>query len=848
AEIKLEPDSAIGGVYRVTVFEERGRSDKQHDLVPVAERLIYRRPPGQLQIGVQADKQVYVPGEKVTLTATARDEKGQPAPGILMMAVVDKSIITLADEKTYRSMPSHFLVTSEVRRPEDLEHADVLLGGHPQAAQALDVLLGTQGWRRFAEQNPDEFRKKQKEDADRLLVSIGQMAPGQRMQAINGGQYEQRKVLEEYQPKIEESKIRQVRAQTVFTETQKGEEFFRKQNELKQEITSASMAYAASAKDFDDIKDHYRQLGFRALIGLAVGFLLVGVISLVLAVVRGAERARAYYGIGLGSVALCGVVLLATVVMNLSSETKTRVVVVGGKRAGAEEQEAAAARGGPGKDMKKDGADREADGGDPPMPKGNAAPQEQKRMVVPQAKMAERGKEKFDAGAGLGKGFARNEVKKLKQLAPEKPLQERERKPEARDGGLRKRVPRADKAADRGFRRIMGHADMAGLLAEDAMQPPEPFVVREYAHHHSQGEAAVRSDFAETIYWHSVLVLPDGKAQVSFDLSDSVTSFQVLAAGHTLDGRLGSATTLISSRKPFTVEPKLPIEVTANDKIDVPLAIANDTSDERTMRVWLTPTGLNLLSGNPDDRVTIAAEQRLRKLYRLQPSLVEGEAKLLFAATSEPFPPDSVERTIKVVPEGFPIIGSHSDVLEKVAQCDVTLPESWVGGTLKCQVQVYPSTLADLQKGLEAMLREPCGCFEQTSTSNYPNLLILNYLKESDQTRPELEKRARDLLDRGYQRLIAYECLNTQKNQREGYEWFGGAAPAHEALTAYGLLEFRDMAKVHDVNPEMVERTRQYLMSRKDGKGGFQRNPRALDSFGAAPEHITNAYIVWAIT
>src|SRR5262249_57844398 len=122
-------------------------------------------------------------------------------------------------------------------------------------------------------------------------------------------------------------------------------------------------------------------------------------------------------------------------------------------------------------------------------------------------------------------------------------------------------------------------------------------------------------------------------------------------------------------------------------------------------------------------------------------------------------------------------------------------------------------------------------------------LLILNYLKESDQTRPEIEKQAREFLDRGYQRLVAYECLNTAKNQREGYEWFGGTAPAHEALTAYGLLEFRDMAKVHDVDKNMVERTRQYLLSRKDGKGGFQRNARSLDSVGAAPDYITNAHL-----
>jgi hypothetical protein len=100
----------------------------------------------------------------------------------------------------------------------------------------------------------------------------------------------------------------------------------------------------------------------------------------------------------------------------------------------------------------------------------------------------------------------------------------------------------------------------------------------------------------------------------------------------------------------------------------------------------------------------------------------------------------------------------------------------------------------------------------------------------------------------GYQKLTSFECLDPSQNRRRGYEWFGGSAPAHEALTAYGLLEFRDMSRVYDVDPNMLERTRQYLMSRKDGKGGFQRNPRALDHFGRAPDDITNAYIVWALT
>src|SRR5262249_1655074 len=46
----------------------------------------------------------------------------------------------------------------------------------------------------------------------------------------------------------------------------------------------------------------------------------------------------------------------------------------------------------------------------------------------------------------------------------------------------------------------------------------------------------------------------------------------------------------------------------------------------------------------------------------------------------------------------------------------------------------------------------------------------------------------------------------------------------------------------------MLQRTRAYLLARRDGKGGFQRNARAIDTFGRAPDDVPNAYIVWALT
>jgi hypothetical protein len=120
-------------------------------------------------------------------------------------------------------------------------------------------------------------------------------------------------------------------------------------------------------------------------------------------------------------------------------------------------------------------------------------------------------------------------------------------------------------------------------------------------------------------------------------------------------------------------------------------------------------------------------------------------------------------------------------------------------------------------------------------------------MNQTNQANPEAAKRAKELLDRGYGRLVSYECPDSQLKARQGFEWFGATDSQHEALTAYGLLQFKDMARVHAVDPQLIKRTQDFLLSRKDGTGGFKRNARALDTFGGAPKHTTDAYIVWAL-
>ena len=56
------------------------------------------------------------------------------------------------------------------------------------------------------------------------------------------------------------------------------------------------------------------------------------------------------------------------------------------------------------------------------------------------------------------------------------------------------------------------------------------------------------------------------------------------------------------------------------------------------------------------------------------------------------------------------------------------------------------------------------------------------------------------------------------------------------------------MSRVFPVDQAMLKRTTEWLLSRRDGKGGFKRSSTALDEFGGAPADTTNAYIVWALT
>jgi hypothetical protein len=353
--------------------------------------------------------------------------------------------------------------------------------------------------------------------------------------------------------------------------------------------------------------------------------------------------------------------------------------------------------------------------------------------------------------------------------------------------------------------------------------------------------SGARTDFRETIFWApSVKTNAEGHARVQFPVSDAVTSFRIFAEGIG-GGQAGREETVFKSSLPFSLAVKLPTEVSAGDRPLVPVTITNDRS--RPVDVSLATDFGTLVTvgstGEHGSAGTIAGGGRRSVFLPLGITGTQGDSLVSIRATAGGLS-DEFTRTLQVAPLGFPQLAARSgevkDHVSQVIDLGAVLP-----GTVTASVKLFPSPLATMVSGMEGLLREPSGCFEQTSSTNYPNVMIMQYLKEQNLADATLLQRSGQLLHNGYARLTGYET------PAQGYEWFG-AAPAHEALTAYGLLEFNDMKGVSpDVDDAMITRTAMWLRSRRDGKGGYMRDSKALDSFGRASPEVTNAYITYSL-
>jgi hypothetical protein len=521
--VELEPAPEVHGVLRVTVYEPQGGR-----LVPRAERLVYRLPARRLRLAVQSDRPVYHPGEKVTLRLRAADERGRPASPWLLAAVVDEQALRTAAHPAEPDLPTHFFLTSDLSRPEDLEQADIWVRDNPRSLAALDRFLGTQGWRRFVENDRAALRPPVLVKADRkeLRKDSGALA----FFNLDNG------------PRVRENYRQALRAERAKLLARAEERVDELQQDRKHRLAATQRAEEALA-DLRDLPQDALRWGLAGLVGLLLGagcvFLVIGLVRAVL----GSSGNTRYFATAFASLLLCTLLVYATRqsegrnLVRVASdpkdlarapevaldefppewETRLPPVLPPGRFAAPPRAKDSSAR------EQRDG-DEEGTAGDKATGNGanlRGGPQQKMKKVAQEKEPLRLNRKRFvreskkPQKAMGGRGYAGGKGKKKKERRPA-------------PGGL-------DRGADKGPK-PPGRAKQEG---KNGFRGAPGLAPVQYAFLYPQSSRAGFPYAPDTVLWVPALRLESGSARVSFDLPGQVTTYRILVYGHDPQGRLG---------------------------------------------------------------------------------------------------------------------------------------------------------------------------------------------------------------------------------------------------------------------------------------------------------------------
>ncbi|HEY9075112.1 MAG TPA: alpha-2-macroglobulin family protein [Anaerolineaceae bacterium] len=363
----------------------------------------------------------------------------------------------------------------------------------------------------------------------------------------------------------------------------------------------------------------------------------------------------------------------------------------------------------------------------------------------------------------------------------------------------------------------------------------------------SQVEAPrLRQFFPETMLW-----LPDaktdaaGKLHLDIPVADSITTWRMTALASTQDGRIGSTQAPLRVFQDFFIDLDLPLSLTVGDEVAVPVGVFNYLPQAQKVRLELAKADWFTLTGESVKEIEIASNDIGVVYFRVRAEKFGVQPFKVTAIGTQMS--DAIQKDVRVFPNGKELTFTRSDRLTPgtpVRQA-VQIPPAAIPGTQKLVVKIYPGILSQVVEGLDKMLRMPSGCFEQTSSTTYPNVLVLDYLKSTNQISPESQMKAEQYINLGYQRLTTFEVRGG------GFSLFG-QPPADRMLTAYGLMEFTDMSRVYNVDPALIRRTADWLLAQQTKDGSWE-NDRGMYHEAGTWQKLKNtripttAYIVWSL-
>ncbi|WOO40872.1 alpha-2-macroglobulin family protein [Rubellicoccus peritrichatus] len=251
----------------------------------------------------------------------------------------------------------------------------------------------------------------------------------------------------------------------------------------------------------------------------------------------------------------------------------------------------------------------------------------------------------------------------------------------------------------------------------------------------------VRSDFRATILWQPDVITDEaGKATVTLDFPDSLTTWKAQARALALPGKVGMGETSVKTRLPLIARLQMPRFLITGDHAVISGVINNNTDDAIEADVSLRIEGDQLRVKKAGEKLTIPANGQARANFAVS-AMLPGDAKLTLMAKGGGYG-DAMELTLPVYEHGIDkFVAQSGKMTTQELTVNLEMPAFRAEGA-SFEIHATPSLAATMLDALPYLAQYPYGCVEQTMSRFMPAVIVAKTLKDLGLSEEDVVERA----------------------------------------------------------------------------------------------------------
>ena len=236
-------------------------------------------------------------------------------------------------------------------------------------------------------------------------------------------------------------------------------------------------------------------------------------------------------------------------------------------------------------------------------------------------------------------------------------------------------------------------------------------------------------------FWSGPVVADGGgRAVARFELPEFQGALRLMAVA-VKDETMGSSERQTRVRDPLVLLPTLPRILSFDETLEVPVTVRNDTGRSGQVRVTMAVSGPAKIAGEPSVSLSIGDGTEGTVYFSLETLQIPGELSFTFRV-------EGLGETGKAsgrvgVRADLPVEASEQagSLSEPELELPLETPIALRPETVRREIRVGSLPLVQLTGKLDALVRYPYGCLEQTISQAFPQIYLADIIQAVD---PEL--------------------------------------------------------------------------------------------------------------